>query len=436
MAASLDIRAAIDSRAKWLDDDIDVEYQGDAQSVTDDMWEEADKHGLVLPCGLMQNVDADCGIIEQASGQVVDKTNLRVDWVIVSRDKARNRNGNMVQIKEGGGYVGLDVTQHIRNPIVLFNHGFPDPNPIAVTKTPDSNRYTVKKQARRAVASTYFVRRRSEDPESETERDFITQTAETTFALIEAGAMNANSISYLPILARRLSDKDLPKADEGVQQMLWWGGWDYVHAELLEDSIVPIGADRESLRQFVDRGSVYDAPIRGDYLKVLQAFIGPQAASMGYHKNRESINMGGVNSQELTTGSTGSDFVTIDIELPNGAKANIIGGAADVQSVVGSIVGVGTQKPTEQQSIEPVASEPVQVEQQNVDDIADQIVDQLVERLTPVQQGVDLATEDFIARTVAQAFGPVADSMKQTVEHVQSASQKLGEAAKRRSGQF
>lgn len=434
MAASLDTRpaTALEDAAELWDDPIEMSYEGDAFSVREqsaqsaELTRTAESAGLVLPGGEFQHVDRGTGIVQQS----INTSQLSVDWVIVTRDKERNRNGNMVQIKEGGGHKGLDLSFHMQSPVVLFNHGFPDPNPIALTKIPESGKYTIRTQARRAVATTYFVRRKTSDPESDIERDFITETAERTFALIEAGAINANSIGFIPLLARRLSGADLARSSEdGVENMQWFGGWDFVHSELIEDSIVITGADRGALRQCLDRGNVNGVRLGGDYAKVLRLYIGETPVQQGWHPNRDQIQM-----QSSTPASA-------EFSLANGTTARISASAADIaaitQAIGGGIVGRPSSEPQMQAAH---ATHPEQTAASVVQTMPDPraaedaIIDQFA--ADAISAGHAVAMESLIERVVQETLSPVVDQFVQCGEQATRTMHEIAKRQKRDAGEF
>lgn len=172
----------------------------------------------------------------------VDTEKRTATFVIVTRDGSTNRQGNMVQITGSKYGAGMLTESYDQNPVVMFDHGFGGiALPIGLSSAP-SGRGSVKKSAKEATATVTF----SNLPH-----------AEPVFAGVAEGILRMASVGYNPLKAMRVK-QEAKQLAEGVDDLDRYRGLDFVESELLEWSITPIGADRGSLRQCIERGKIHD----------------------------------------------------------------------------------------------------------------------------------------------------------------------------------
>lgn len=240
-----------------------------AESIHDgDLWsdseailqaiEERDRTAVnpAMACCLQRAV----GVLQSSDG-VADKAT----FTIVTRDKTRNRHGNMVQIapNELGG--GLILDHYAVNPVVLFEHGMGGMSlAVGQSETPEGN-LTVKLSKTKATADVYF----SKMPHGR-----------MIGAAVHEKILRMASIGFNPRKAMRLKpekERDLP---DGVEDLTRYQGMglDFVESELMEWSITLIGADRGALRQSLDRGKIHDVALSPFMRQSLTSFVGDKPA--------------------------------------------------------------------------------------------------------------------------------------------------------------
>lgn len=185
------------------------------------------------------------GYVFQRGGSAIvqaDSVNageMTATFVIVSRESRPNRHGNMVQITESKFGRGLVTDQFEKNPVVLFDHGLSGiALPVGLSSPP-------KRQKTKATATVSF----SKLPH-----------AEPVFAAVAENILRMASIGFDPLKAM-LVKQEKEKLEEGVETLQYWRGLDFVETELTEWSITPIGADRGSLKQALDRGKIHDCKL-------------------------------------------------------------------------------------------------------------------------------------------------------------------------------
>jgi len=177
--------------------------------------------------------------------QSSDPKTMRASFVIVTRQPKPNRHGNFCQITEGPDGKGLLLDNYRTNPVVQLNHGYNFALPIGISEEQGEagRNLLVSLAPDKAVATCVFSQRLEE--------------AEKIFQLVDEGVMRAASIQFRPTKARRMSyrveGEPQPKSD--IETMRDYG-WDFLESELLEWSIVTIGADPGAIRKMLSsRGS-------------------------------------------------------------------------------------------------------------------------------------------------------------------------------------
>lgn len=127
---------------------------------------------------------------------------------------------------------GIDTSNHIKNPVILWNHGLQFSIPIGKAVDPEGN-YTVEIGESEAYQRTFFSQSLLE--------------AEQIYRLIEEGVISANSIGYRPLQAKRM------KADPGS---LTKPGLYLESVELLEVSWVGVPANQDCVRAALSRDKI------------------------------------------------------------------------------------------------------------------------------------------------------------------------------------
>lgn len=175
---------------------------------------------------------------QAAKVEAKDPSKMSATFTVVTRGKAPNRHGNMVQIADGPNGRGMTIEDWTANPVVLFDHGMGLSMPIG-TAMKDGELYW-QASKNRAVSTVFFSQSLPE--------------AAAIYALIDEGILRAASVQFIPTKAMRLSYKP-EKLPDGVQT-LDYVGMDFVESQLLEWSVVAIPADPGALKKSLDAGKV------------------------------------------------------------------------------------------------------------------------------------------------------------------------------------
>lgn len=247
--APVDEGASTEGSAETVDQNIelDVEYDGEPlddpeaimQAVRDNQYPLAGENGYP--------VYNDSGAIVQR----VDASRMSADFVILTRSKRTNRHGAKVRITPGGGGQGMLTENFERNPIVLFGHGLaglPFGGVIGTARDPQSGQVVLSKNRQRMTGRAFFSQRLPE--------------AEIVFGLIEEGILNAASVQFMPLKARRLKMNSDEVAMDDDDDIITFGAglpFDFVESDLWEFSVVPVPADPGALRRSVEQGHIHGA---------------------------------------------------------------------------------------------------------------------------------------------------------------------------------
>jgi hypothetical protein len=175
---------------------------------------------------------------QAASVQAKDPSKMSATFAVVTRGKAPNRHGNMVQIAEGPNGRGMTIEDWAANPVVLFDHGMGLSMPIG-TAMRDGELYW-RASKNQAVSTVFFSQSLPE--------------AAAIYALIDEGILKAASVQFIPTKAMRLNLKS-EQLPDGVKS-LDYAGYDFVESQLLEWSVVAIPADPGALKKSLDVGKV------------------------------------------------------------------------------------------------------------------------------------------------------------------------------------
>ena len=198
----------------------------------------ANSPDIVLPSGYL------CQRSPAAILQAKDDSAMSATFAIVTRSATPNRYGNQLQLLPNANGVGPVTDYYGQNPVVLYDHGMGGLTlPVGLSKTKDGP-LAMAFSATQGIATCYFSKQ---------------SWAEPIYAAVSEGLLKMASIGFDPMLAMRLKPAGPQQAvgQDGVQDLTWLG-MDFTQWELLEWSIVPIGADRGALRQCLDRGKIHD----------------------------------------------------------------------------------------------------------------------------------------------------------------------------------
>ncbi len=225
-------------------EDIELAYTG--EPLAGDVLTQAITDGcpdVLLPGGYCAQRSA-AAIIQSKDGNAMSAT-----FVIVSRSKQVNRNGNQLQLLATDQGKGPVTDYFAQNPVVLYDHGFSGISlPVGRCQKPDGSLALTFNKSK-GVGTCYF----SQLPH-----------AEPIYAAVDDGLLKMASIGFNGLKALRIQRPQLPQTTDpsngGVIDMQW-AGLDFVEWELLEWSITPIGADRGALRQCLDRGKINDVTL-------------------------------------------------------------------------------------------------------------------------------------------------------------------------------
>ncbi len=201
----------------------------------------------------------------QAVARDTNAGEMRATFTVVTRPKKNepNRAGRMVQITPGPNGDGINTEAYKLNPIVLFNHGYDGfAFPLGLSED-KSGKSSIKTTKGAMSADVYFSQ--------------SSPLAEDIFRMVQAGILRAASIGFNPlkiICMRYGDDSKLPTGVEMTQRYLC----DVTESEMLEWSIVAIGADGGALRQCLETGKIAGHTYRPVMTQFLQRFAEPKTA--------------------------------------------------------------------------------------------------------------------------------------------------------------
>lgn len=198
----------------------------------------------LLPSGYPCAQSSDAVVMGKA-----DPKTMSVPFVIVTRSNQLNRHGNKVQIAPtaDGKHQGMRLDNYKTNPVVLFDHGMSGlPLPIGVSEDKQGNS-TIKLFNSKAEGTVFFSQRLPD--------------AVQIYALVDEGILRTASISFLPLKAQRIVQKQGQQevGDNGEPIMNLQTPWmplDFLESDMLEWSVVGIPADPGAVRKFLDRGKI------------------------------------------------------------------------------------------------------------------------------------------------------------------------------------
>lgn len=225
------------------------------------------------------------GLSAEAQSQtlLIDQKLMAVSCVISTQ--ARDRSGDIVRTR------GIDLANHIKNPVVLWDHG-QNGNTAPIGKAEDpQGRYTVILEEDRAIATTYFSQ--------------SLPLAQQTFRLIEERNLRGASIGFK---ARDL--QALPANSRDPRSTMQGTGGMYIsECELIEYSHTPIPDNQDALcRVIIDKrlGSEALHPV---LLKSLTPLLPPRKAVVrsGFEPGKTVSRIKSIRERLRSSGSVRQD---------------------------------------------------------------------------------------------------------------------------------
>lgn len=211
-------------------------------------------------------------LCQSSTIQSTDTKEMSASFTILTRPKKNelNRGGRMVQIAPGPLGQGMKTENYQRNPVVLFNHGLEGfVFPVGLSQDKNGN-CTIKANARQMSGKVYFKQ--------------SCPYAESVFQMVDDGLLRMSSAGFS---VEQMVMLDLEsKLPQGVYTPLQVSGqraFDCTQSDLMEWSIVPVGADAGALRQCVETGKYNGHKIRPQLIPVLRQYAEkPQAWGIGF----------------------------------------------------------------------------------------------------------------------------------------------------------
>lgn len=194
-------------------------------------------------------------------------TAMSASFCIVTRGKGVNRQGNKLVIAPNGKQQGLNLESYKTNPVVFLDHGQRGLTlPIGVSEDPSGN-CTVKLFNGKADATVYFSQ--------------VLPEGALIYGLVEEGILRTSSISFMPMQAMALPQRDrLLSKEKGDGSEVYdvspgrWG-MDFIASDMLEWSIVGIPADAGAVRKFLDRGDIHGEKLTQRMKYAMTQMAGP-----------------------------------------------------------------------------------------------------------------------------------------------------------------
>lgn len=200
---------------------------------------QANSPHCLSPAGYAVGGDLDA-VVERQS---IDRGAMKATFTIVTRTKDVNRHGNRVQILPDDNGEGLQVDDYKTNPTVLFDHGLSGiVLPIGNSRTP-AGELAMRFLKTKADADVFFSQ--------------VNPDAPVIFGMIDEDMLRMASIGFIATKGMRIKlDSNVKQSEEGVEDLRWPFGWDFVASKLLEWSVTPVGADAGAIRKSLDRQKI------------------------------------------------------------------------------------------------------------------------------------------------------------------------------------
>jgi hypothetical protein len=203
----------------------------------------------------------------------------RMSLVIPFAD-GNNRDGVGDLLEVGG----INVERHVKNPIVLFDHGKSVSLPIALAEDRDTKEYTVfiDPIARQATLNAFFYQGTSAEQQNLEERGVLRADGplsdhalfcEQLFDLAVKRYLRAGSIGYQVIAAKNLQ----PDYERGIP-----AGLHLLSVLMLEGSLVVLPANMDTVRKMLALPQCCGKPLSPYLIKSLQPYAPANKAVMGW----------------------------------------------------------------------------------------------------------------------------------------------------------
>lgn len=371
--------------AELEEQDADGEMILDQDAIVSELME--NDPGSVLSCGKIATCTQDAKV------QKTDGNTMSASFVIVTRMKTPNRNGNINQIAPSDKGQGLLIENYQRNPIVLLDHGNCQGIPyLGKSQDPDGN-FTLKLAKQKATATVYFSQ--------------TLAFAAEIFGLVDEGILRMASIAFNPLKAQRINYK-APDLAEGVIDTApggpnGWGGFDFTESDLCEWSIVGVGADPGALRQCLSRQMVGQEKLRTQSVRhwIEQRAEAKPAIGIGF----DSSIIKPVSQSATIVDAQGIELVTVEL---NGMK--ISGTSETVATTIQKLQSPGV---VAQSSLE-IATEPVD---RNANLVAN--TPQVAVQSTDLSKVLLAEIASGLAQEIEKAFAPCLQASQQTLKQLQ-----------------
>lgn len=248
---------------------------------------------------------------EKCVKQESDPSAMSASFVVLTRGKNVNRHGNKVQIAETENSRGLILDQYETNPVWLFGHGSDLTLPIGKSRD-SSGKLHIKKLVTRMDATIFFSQTLPE--------------AAAIFALVNEDILRAASVSFMPLKAQFIKPDKKKKQDSGDNQVieLRQPFLDFVESELLEISVVPVGADAGAIRKSIEQGSFNGEKLTEPLKRTLAPYAEERHVQGIGMPESVTVNMSGwtISSPALTPSEQNTDDLVEKIKQAVGEILN------------------------------------------------------------------------------------------------------------------
>ena len=206
----------------------------------------------------------------------IDKGRMSV--VIPFADGARRDGvGDLLEVG------GIRTERHIRNPVVLFDHGKKYELPIGLAEDPETKQYTVviDPVAQKASLTCFFYQGKGINGLDKGKEFEHALFCEQLFDLIANGFVRAGSIGYQVIKALQLA----PDYERGTP-----AGLHLVNVLMLEGSAVVMPANGDTVRKVLSMDKVCGKKLSYMLVKSLEPYAEENKVQVGYEKKADPKN--------------------------------------------------------------------------------------------------------------------------------------------------
>lgn len=242
----------------------------DGNTILQRIKESSHPHDPVTGRPFVDDVDT---VAQEGSFRASD---MSIEFINVTRRGSdRNRNGSLVQIAEGGGFKGLKTEfWESHKGTWLFGHGLMPgfQMPIGNSFNKKTNRVEFSKTKHRMTSRLFLSQHLPE--------------AAIIAKLLEEGILNCCSVQFLPIIGRELEELEyqVPEGQDPAG-LISFGRplpYEFLEADLFENSVVPIPADAHAIRKGIETGRIGETRIPQSAIQSLRLMAGESAAQSGW----------------------------------------------------------------------------------------------------------------------------------------------------------